>query len=369
MLAVQSTLVLAGAYHLLRRAMPARAAAVAAVAVLGFPPVLAATAVICPEALLAALLVAGAAALASPRRGVQIVGLGLLLLACGLREGASLAVLPILLLGFSWRAELAAWQRQLIAAGVWLVLVAGAAGLYRLVVDNASGRRELALATRDIAGVLRFAGPIDDAELADTFADVPLVPAADRLQDARRWYVHPDDLTNGPHRLFDAPEAGDARDRVIAARGRLVRAHPGAYLRYRWRVFAHVLGLTGDKPQTPVYAQFTESPEQRKNLELAARYSVIQRQLVHAMRALGSSLLFQPYLYFVVALIALPLAMVRRRRDAAMLLGSAIGYELALMFVATSAQVRDSHWMIAGTLVAVILVTARGLVSRAAATG
>jgi hypothetical protein len=356
-------------YHLLRRAMPARAAAIAAIGVLLCPPVLAATAVICPESLLAAFLAAGAAAVGSPRRHVQLGGLGLLLLACGLRDGASLAVLPILLLGFAWRAEPATWRRQLIAAGVWLVLVAGAAGLPQLVVDQVTGRRAIALATLDIAGVLRFAGPIDDAELTDDFQGVPLEPTADPLHDARRWYVHPEQMTSGPHRLFDPPTSAGARDRLIAARGRLVRAHLGAYLRYRWRVFARVLGLTRATERSPLYTQFTEVPEQRVNLQFSARHSVIQRQLVHAVHALGPSFVFRPYLYFFVAVLALPFALVRRRHAAAMLLLSAIGYELALMFVTTSPEVRESHWMIAGTLVAVILQVARGIQAREATTG
>lgn len=360
MLAVQSAVFLAGAYHLLRRALPDRAAAIAAIATLLFPPVLATTAVICPDAMLTAFLAAGAAAIASPRRPVQVVGLGLLLLACGLREGASLAALPILLAGFTWRTEWPAWQRRLIAAGVWLLLVAGAVGLQHLLVDSTTGRRELALATRDLTGTLRFAGRVSDAELASAFADVPLVPPADRMHDARRWYVHPEELTDGPHRLFDPPTSADARDRIVAARGRLMRAHPAAYLRHRWRVLAQVIGLTSPEAAPPVYTQFIEIPDQRANLQLNARYSVIQRQLVHAMRALGPTLVFRPYLYLLVALLALPLAIMRRQPDAAMLLGSAIAAELALMFVTITAEARASQWMIAATILAVILVIARG---------
>lgn len=365
-LVVQSALLLAGVHHLLLRAMSPRASAIAAVALLWFPPVLATTAVICPESLLAAFLAAGAAAIASTRRMIQLAGLGLLLLACGLREGSSVAVLPILLVGLPWRAQAAAWQRPLLAAGTWLVLVVGASWLQRAVTDVETGTREMTLATRDIAGVLRFAGPIDDAELAEVFDGVPLIPAEHRLHDVPRWYVHPDELSSGPHRLFDRPESADARDRISAARGRLVRAHLGAYLQHRWRTLALILWLTRTAPRAPVYTQFTETPEQRVNVQFTSRFSVVQRQLVHAVRAQSSSSVFHPYVYFFVALIALPLAMVRRQRDAAMLLGSAIGYELALMFLNTSTEYRCSHWMIVGTLVAVFLMVARGISSRAA---
>jgi hypothetical protein len=367
MLVVQGTLLVAGMYHLLVRAMSARAAAISASALLVFPPVLATTAVISPESLLAGFLASGAAAIASKRRVVQLAGLGLLLLASRLREGAWLAVLPIVVLGLAWRAEAAGWRRYLIAAGVWLVLVAGAIGLHRRVIDAETGRRELALATRDIAGVLRFSGPIDDAELVRAFAGVALVPAADLQRGARRWYVHVDDLTDGPYRLFDRPESPEARHRIFAARGRLVRAHVGAYLRYRWRAFARVLGLGGIKPRGVVYARFTEVPVQRVNLSFAARYSVIQRALVHLMQRLAATAVFHPFVYFGVALITLPLALVRRQRDAVMLLASALGYELAVMFVTVDVEFGSSHWMIIATALAVVMLIARGVGSRRAA--
>jgi hypothetical protein len=366
LLVLQGALFLAGAYHLLRRLLTPRRAAIAAGALLWFPPVLATMAVIYPVALLTAFSLAGAAALASPRRGVQLAGLGLLLLACGLCGGAPIAVLPIVVLGHTWLPSRPGWQRLVVAAGVWLVLVAGAAGLRRWVTDTRTGRSELTFATRDITGVLKFSGPISDAELRDHFAGVPLVPASDLRRGVRTWYPHPEQLANGPARLFDPPATPGDRDRILAARWRLARAHPLAYLRHRWHVFARVLGLVRPRPASAVYTLFTEQTGQRVNLQFAARYSVIQRPLVHAMRAIATTFVFRPYLYLALAVLALALAAVRRDRAAAMLLASALGYELALMFVAVDPELRDSQWLVAATVLAVILLAARALARRRA---
>lgn len=366
MFVLQGALFLAGSYHLLARVISPRPAAVAAIAVLWCPPVLAAMAVICPESLLAACLISGAAAITSPRRTLQLAGLGLLLLACGLREGASIAALPIVLVGSTWRADLTAGRRLLIALAAWVVLAAGGHGLTRLLVDAQTGRRELELATRDISGILRFSRRLDASELARAFAGVPLRTTDDLAHDARRWYAHPDQLTQGPRRLFDPPESPVARKRVIAARDRLARAQLVAYLTYRMRVLVRLLGFIHGRPEDLVYTQFLESRAQRVPLQFDARHSVIQHRLIAAVRAVARSFAFRPYVYLVIAVLVLPLAAVRRQRHAAMLLASAIGHELGLMFVIASPEYRSSLWMIAAALLAVVLVIAQGA-ARAAA--
>src|SRR5262249_3941645 len=91
MLLLQSGLLLWGGFVLLRRTLSARAAAIAAVCILVFPPIMAPMAVITPEAQFAAFLIAGTAALSSERPAWRYTGLGLMVVACGLREGAGWA--------------------------------------------------------------------------------------------------------------------------------------------------------------------------------------------------------------------------------------------------------------------------------------
>lgn len=365
MFALQGGLVLVGAYHLLARVLSPRGAAIAATAVLWSPPVLATLAVISPDSLLAGLLVSGAAAIASPRRAVRIAGLGLVVLACGLREGAPVAALPIVVIGFAGFARTAdprraRWRRVAIGLGVWIVVAAGGLGLSRLLIDQRSDRREIELATRDIAGILRFAGRLDPGQLARVFAPVPLRTTDDLAHDARRWYTHPDQLGRGARPLFDSPDTLEAREAVIAARDRLIRAHPGAYLVYRSRVLIRLLGFTRSAQRTAVYTQFVEVPGHRAALQFNARHSVIQRGLIAPVRALRNTWLFHPFLYFAIALIALPVAAWRRQRDAAMLLASAIGHELGAMFAIATPELRSSFWMMAATVLGVVVLIARG---------
>ena len=181
MLALQSLLLLEGSYHLLRRAMGARGAALGACGVLLFPPILATMAVVCPEAQLAGWLAAGAAALGSERRGVRFAGLGLLVVATGMQGGAALATLPIVVLGWPWQQGRAAWQRAAAALGAWAILTAGAMGIDHALPDEHTGRPEVALAMDDIVGTIAAAGPLDDAALRRELAGVSLA-ATDHLR-------------------------------------------------------------------------------------------------------------------------------------------------------------------------------------------
>ena len=78
------------------------------------------------------------------------------------------------------------------------------------------------------------------------------------------------------------------------------------------------------------------------------------------MRWLSTGVLFRPYVYLAIALILLPLALRRRERAAVVLLASGIAYELALFVVTSDAEYRYSHWMIVATLLAVVVLIARG---------
>ncbi|HEY0194565.1 MAG TPA: hypothetical protein VGC42_25810, partial [Kofleriaceae bacterium] len=125
MLAVQSWLLLGGAYALLARITRPRGAAVGAAALLIFPPVMVTMAVIWPDSQMAGFLMAGLAAVTARRRGVRLAGVGLLVLAAAMRPGAGLAVLPLVAAGLAHQAPRAArWQRALIglaaAAAIWL---------------------------------------------------------------------------------------------------------------------------------------------------------------------------------------------------------------------------------------------------------
>jgi hypothetical protein len=87
-----------------------------------------------------------------------------------------------------------------------------------------------------------------------------------------------------------------------------------------------------------------------------------------AMTALGrniSAIWYAPLVYLLVALVLVPLA--RRQPVALAMLGSGLGYELGLYFLAPTPDVRYSNYLIVTTLVAYALVMARRLAAARAA--
>src|SRR5687767_888041 len=101
MLALQSGLLLFGAYRLFTRAMTERTAAICAASLLVFPPVMASMAVIGEDALMTGLFVAAAAAFTFEKRWGHGIGLVLAMIACGVRDGAWIAAGPIIVFGFT----------------------------------------------------------------------------------------------------------------------------------------------------------------------------------------------------------------------------------------------------------------------------
>ena len=352
MLAVQSGLVLLGAYALLRRVLPARGAALAASGVLLFPPVLAPIAVIWRDAQMAGFLLAGAAAVTSARRPVKLVGLGLVFLGCGMRDTAIYGALPIVVLGLSWRDGLRGWQRGAIAAAAWLAIAAGSVWYEAAITEVVTLREPVERAASDIAGILRYAGPIDDAELTRALVGAPLAVHQGIQAHARARRLP--EIGNGG--LFEPATTPAAREAMLAGRDRLARAFPRVYLVTRWHAFYR---LIGPRPVSPVYTSFLEAPELRAAVGQLATPSWTQRGLVAAVRWLGETWLFWPLLYLALALGLLAIAVRRRDASAAMLLGSGLAYEVSLLWDATTADYRLSHWMVLCTVLAGVILLAR----------
>src|SRR3569832_1770177 len=97
MLALQSGLLLFGLYALLRRVVVPRAAALTAVAIVMFPPVFTVMAVIWPDPFMAAMLIAGFAAVLESQRGWRIAGAVMIAIAVATRPEVVLALIPLAL--------------------------------------------------------------------------------------------------------------------------------------------------------------------------------------------------------------------------------------------------------------------------------
>jgi hypothetical protein len=354
MLALQSLLVIAGAHALLARITTPRRAALGAVGLLVFPPVMVTMAAIWQDSQMAGFLLAGLAAITSRRRGWQLAGLGLLVLASAMRPSAAFAVLPILVLGWSWRPAIVGRRRIALALAAWAAVWLGAIGLDAGLRDKATGHTRLELAISDVLGVLHYAPAFDDARARELLDGVPL-QGTELDARAAAAYRHPNTLTSGPDRLFDPPQDADDRAPVIAAEYRLALAYPGAYLKHRWHTWFRVLGVHRTGVGKPVYTGFSGSITQSDEAAHIAWHSAVQRGAIAVVSPVAK-LLCWPYLYLIAALVLLPVALRRRQILPAILLASGVAYELSLFVVAIGSQYALSHWLVTTTSFAVALM-------------
>jgi hypothetical protein len=366
MLLLQSGLFLAGGYGLLRRALPDRAAAAVTAGLLVFPPVLSVMAVVWPDALLASLLLCTAALVGSDARGLRIVGLACAVLAGGMRYGAALAVLPIVALGFTWRADLRPWPRRAIALGVWAICALASWALDRELPDLRTRNNEIALAAYDVVGTIRWNGEASDADLRDDLAGAPLAFGTNIYERARRIYPHPGRLyIEGPSRVLDAPNGDDAIAALVAARDHFAFAHPFAYLKHRFKHTWRLLGLGRARSWRAPFTDFVEGPSIAEAIRFRAHHSPVQRALIWLVERYQRTLAAVPALFAALAIGALGFAIRRRDRMAGALAASAVLYELALAFTTSTVEYRFACWLVVASLASVAILVARRGVARA----
>jgi hypothetical protein len=348
---LQGTMVLLGVYALARRVVPDRRAAGVAAVLLLFPPLLSTTVLVSEDATLAAFLVCGAALLLSNRR---LSGLALLVVAAGLHAGAPLAVLPILVATLRRPAITARWKALATALVAWAAVTGLALGLTQLLVDEHTHRREAALAVVDLAGTLGHAHHLEDAEIRALLPGVSFAVVTDLQQHARKASQASPDA--GANRVFETPTTRTERDGLIEGREAISRALPLAYLGARVQVFERVLGFSRDKQWRTSSTDFVPNPKVRLRIAHAAHHSLIQRILIWPVKLISKTLLFRPYVYFVLGLVLVPVSYLRRHGLAAMVLVSGLGYELGLGLVTAVPEYRASHWMMVASCFAALLV-------------
>jgi len=94
MLVLQATTLLAGLYLVLRRALSPRAAAIATVVVMLYPPIVNPMAFIWKDSLMAGLVMLGAGLVMSPSRAARLTALGLFCIATAVKYNAFSATFP-----------------------------------------------------------------------------------------------------------------------------------------------------------------------------------------------------------------------------------------------------------------------------------
>ena len=353
MLLLQGALFLGGLYVLLGRAMSQRTAAWLAIALFLYPPIMTTMAVIWKDSQMAAYLVAAIAALTSQRRGVRLVGLALATVACAMRYNGFAAVVPVVFVLFEWRPGLSWWKRYAISLVAAIACTFTALRVDRWLVDD---EYWVLPAQTDIVGVLAFTDRTwSDADLLARLDGTALALTHDIQRHARALYNSRNStvVSQGDARMFDLPQTAAQRDAVTRAWKDIVTGDVRAYLAYRADVFGEVLGLWRP-PWEMVFHRFVPSPEEGDLIEHDAAASPVQAAVGDYLELRAHRRWFRPHFYLILALALL--AACCRDRTTFALLASGVGCELSLFPTAGTPDFRYSHWLVATTSIAAVLL-------------
>lgn len=368
MLVLQSASFLAGLFLILRRALPPRAAAITAVAIFLFPPVLAPMAVIWKDCQMAGFLALGIAAVLAEDRRWKLAGLALFGLATAMRYNAPAATFPVILLCFTWR-PMRWYARYPLALAAWLVVTVGAMGANSLLVDREMHFWHSSLALEDIVGTLAHTEPdLPDSELGPLLAPTGVLVDRDYHARLRAKYVPYDfqQLVSGDGHLWDVPLRGTQpaplaqRDAIERAWKAIVPAHLAAYAAYRADVMADVLGLRRKFQGATVILHRVQYPAMLAD----AHISLVETPFSRTGEAITMwfakrTRWFRPHVYLLLSLGLLLLC--RRQRDIAAILLSGLGLEASLAPLVQAPDYRYSHWLVVCTCVGLVMLFVRRL--------
>jgi hypothetical protein len=368
LLVVQSAALLFGLHLVLRRALSARGAAWATLGCYLYPPVMLVMVVIWKDCVMAGFLALGIGALFDGRRRVRVLALGALFVASAVRYNAFAATLPAIVLLFEWRPNLAWPRRYGLAVCAWLAITLAAFGANRALTDKPMYLWQSTLAVYDIVGTLNYVdGELGDGELEQLLAGTELRVHRDIHKTMRALYSPTNFIAiilDPTHPLWVLPINGvepapePVRDAVARAWWNVVTSHPGAYLVHRLAVTGAVLSIG-----TPHVSGAVTRRDAFRYLDvvhamgLGHGWSPLQDRWTHLMNKLARTPVFVPWLYLVISLVLIPLAL--RHRDVLAIVLSGVVYEATLVPLAASHDYRYSHWMVVTTCVAVVMLTAR----------
>jgi hypothetical protein len=363
---LQVTVFVLAVYATMRRLLP-RYAHWWALALCLYPPILTTLQAVWKDSLMPGMLLLGFAGLLDERRWVRVLALVPLFVAIAIRYNAFAAAAPLAVLLFVWRPGLHWIKRTAIGLVAWMA-ISGAA----YVADTALADRKMHAwlsgpALFDIAGTLKYVdGTMSDAEIAPILAGTGLridkdihatIRARYRMRNFFNLVAPPDNVWEIP--LREVPPSPEQREAIARAWSKLVGDHPAAYMAHRIRVFRECLAWqhrTEAYWAVPEYAFGYPFTAEREGISTST--TALQDTMNAAYGWLWHvTPMFEPWIYFALALMLLWLA--RKHRDVLALLLSGIGMELTLLFLAPSPDYRYSHWMVTCVTISVIVLVAR----------
>ncbi|MEO8549464.1 MAG: hypothetical protein ABI678_05810, partial [Kofleriaceae bacterium] len=357
LLLLQATMLLAGLYMILRSRLRPQPAALAASAVFLFPYIAGVTALIAKDGLMAGFLVLAIGLMLRDRHRWALV---LFVAASLMRWNALAATFAPMLLLFRWSPTIAGVKRYALALACWFAVTAVAYEANELMTTKREYLWYWSYAYEDIAGTMGNMPAMDDPTMERMLEGLPLL-YHDHLYDRFKAIYNPAShyhLMRGPARLLDIPKDRAERDATAAAWKRFVLGNPGAYLQYRVDNFRQLMSIDRPPQFSNVYVWFNvlAAPEVVDELSYDAGPSRIQARLIEASVWISLTPLYYTYVYFALCLVLFAFA--RRRLELALLL-SAVGYELQWFFLAATADLRYSQWMVICTLTTAAMLSLR----------
>ncbi|HEY6035346.1 MAG TPA: hypothetical protein VIV58_13830, partial [Kofleriaceae bacterium] len=350
MLVLQTSLFLWGLYQIFKLRFTPRAAAVIASALFLFPPVLTPMTTVWKDAQMAGFLIAGLALALRPSWRARAGGLALLFLGTAVRHNAPVALPALcLLIAAAWSV-----RGKLRTIGVALGLTLALTGIAS-VANSSLGTREYWWArtqgVHDIMGTICFSPAMTDDQVRTLLVGVPLLVDKDlqrnmcKRYNPRAWFS----ASFGEGRVFgQTPDAKEIAARREAWK-RIVFGHPAAYLKHRWLVMREVLGLSDSPIWEPVCEEFGGNHEQAIELAVVHTQSRLQVRIGRLFVWCGTTVIFRPWAYLVVALILFGYALKKRDGWVLALIASGVLYEASYFVGAPSPDFRYSHWLVTCT--------------------
>jgi len=358
MLVIQSTTFLIGLYLIATTRFSRVRAALLASAILSFPPAGTVMAVIWKDSQMLGYLVLGIALLLRPARRTQIAGLVLLALATAMRHNALTITPAIVIPLFRWSDGLSRTRRYAIASAAWLALTGTAELANHVLTDQEAHLWHESLALYDIAGTLRYAGGMTEAEALDLVGKA-VAPGVTRPRSRAKDVYDPSQgyFSVINNELLVMPHTDEERRAVEHAWRNAVFARPGAYLHHRWATFVELIELDERDRQAVWVGYDPYSPYQH-------RPNAVQHVLQKGALAIGASWLVRPCLYLLALVCMVPFAIRRRDVLSGGLIVSALISEAALLVLAPTPDFRYSIWAILCSLLVPVLLVGQGRASR-----
>ncbi len=351
---------LAVAILLARHRPPRWAAVVFAVVLLAWPPLLAGAGVTVKDVLGAHLVLLALALAKGPRRWPWFAAFAAGTLAFLLRYQFGL-ILPVL--AIAWWPERDRRTALAGLAGVAITFVVVSAAVSGLFVKTGPGDVMLSLRKMvifDIAGTVAHDPSAPLTVLARQAIDTPEL----RREMVRQYRpVRVDTLWQGADstgtitptsgvfgRLYAVP------DRVVLEEWQaIIAARPGAFLQHRIAAFASVLGFGDIWQCRPITAGISWLPRQAAVAVDAKSFAAPLSATIMTSRFFPVSLTFRAMLYLAVA----GLVLLFGPREARLLAGFALAYELSFFLLPKACEVRYDYPLMLMTVVAAAMTLAR----------